>query len=185
MYPHSRNKAFCKAKDNDHWLRHLIEGESSTIYKNPLRIRAKYLENKFKDVTGKPWASELSGRALSLAKDIREKAELAATCLNKPPERTGFRFRHLAYASVKKLREEGDGDVDVYLEPTKKEDLKPTQEEDPAHANLVIIHQLSPPISLSPKADPKQGHEIFRRLAENFIKVCDEQHISEVEALRQ
>lgn len=176
IYPYNENKPYYKAKDNDYWLRHLIEGENKTVFKDPLKIRPKYLENKFEDVTGKPWASELSGRALSLAKDIREKADSIATSLNNPPGSSGFRFRHLSYSSVKKLRDEGNGAFDIYIEPT---------EEDPAHANLVIINKISPPIILNSAADAKQGHEIYRRLAENFISVCGAEDISAIEALRQ
>ena len=115
---------------------------------------------------------------LSLAMDIREKADVAAENLNIKKNGTDFRFRYLAHVSVNIIRKDGKGDFDVYSEPI----AHPI--EDLAHANLVIINKNAPQHILSSAADPKQGHEIFKRLAD-LIKICDAQNISEVEALRQ
>lgn len=151
------------AADNDHWLRHVIEG--GAVRSTPPRVKVKHLENKFEKVVGKPWEQELSGRMLTLAHNIRDMAEAAAT-------NAGLRFRHLIYASVAVIRT--NPNLDVFSEPVNGDD---------AHANFVIKQMPIAPPSRKP-GDPKQPHEIFREIAQ-MLQVCDAADISHVEALRQ
>jgi hypothetical protein len=149
----------------DNWLRHIVEG--GALRANVPRVRAKYLENKFQRVAERPWALELSGRALSLATDIREKADQAANELGGPPK---FKLRAVALGSVRRFRDHGN--LDVFIEPTSR---------DPAHTNLVIVNEPPPVQNLSPTA--KEPHEIYRQIA-TILKVYDPDVLEQVEVLR-
>lgn len=153
------------ATDTDYWLRHILEG--GAIRPTSPRVRVKYLENKFDRVTDKPWVRELSGRALSLATDIREKADQAANELGGPPQ---FKLRAVALGSVRRFRDHGN--LDVFIEPTSR---------DPAHANLVIVNEPPPVQNLSPTA--KEPHEIYRQIA-TILKVYNPDVLEQVEVLR-
>jgi hypothetical protein len=89
---------------------------------------------------------ELSSRALSLATDIREKADQAANELGGPPK---FKLRAIAHGNVQRLRDHGN--LDVFIEPTPY---------DPAHSNLVIVDEPPPVPHLSSAAGSKEPHEI-------------------------
>jgi hypothetical protein len=133
-------------------------------------VKAKYLENKFRRVTEKLWARELSGRALSLATDIVEKAEQAASELGGPPK---FRLRAIAYGNVQRLRNHGN--LDVFIEPTLG---------DPAHSNLVIVREPPPVEHLNAAANSKEPHEIYRQIAAR-LEVCDPEAIQQLDVLRR
>jgi len=127
-----------------------------------------YLQDKFEYVTDKPWALELSGRALSLAADIRSKAEQAAANLGGLPR---FRFHDVIYGHVGRFLDHGN--LAVFIEPNC---------DDKAHANLVIIEEPKP-IQYLRAADAKKPHEIYRQIAER-LEVCDASDLTPLEALR-
>jgi hypothetical protein len=147
----------------------LIEGESRTIRKkNGLALKASYLRDKLEPTSDKQWARELSGRVLSLAFDIREKAE--KECQG----RQGFRFRHLVYGPASSIRARAE--YDVFLDEITG---------DKAHANLVLWKEPEPKVEcLSPAADAKQPHEVYRHLAEKVLIVIPEAQLAAFEALR-
>jgi hypothetical protein len=152
-------------------LRHLIEGRRKTLQREKPRVRATYLRDKFKSPeTVRPWFKELSGRALSLASDIREKAERAAADLTRP-ERP-FQFHDVAYGSIQLFTDHGN--LAVFIEPR--------PDDDDAHANLVILKE-PPPIQYLSQADAKQPHEIYRQIA-RLLETCDAADLSPLEALR-
>jgi hypothetical protein len=121
-------------------------------------------------VTERPWARELSGRALSLATDIREKADQAANELGGPPK---FKLRAIAHGNVQRFRDHGN--LDVFIEPTTPYD--------PAHANLVIVDEPPPVPHLSSAAGSKEPHEIYRQIAAR-LDVYDPDALEQLEALR-
>jgi hypothetical protein len=106
---------------------------------------------------------------LSLAADIREKAEAAANALSRPTR--PFQFHHAAYANVRSLTNHGN--LAVFVEPIP---------DDPAHANLVIVQQLTPVPQLSP-SDKKQSHQIFRDISA-LLEVCDAADLTPLKSLR-
>jgi hypothetical protein len=156
---------FWLADAGDHWLHHVLQGKA--LRSDHPRVKTKYLENCFEEVDDKPWASEMSGRALSLALDIRERAEAAAIASGA----ASIRFRHVIYAEVATVRSAGN--LNVYVEPIDGDD---------AHANFVILEM--PPLPYRTPADPKQSHDIFRQIAA-MLRVCDASNLSPLEALRQ
>jgi hypothetical protein len=151
------------ADDDDCWVRHVLEAKS---VRGP-RLKVKYLENCLELVTGRPWEAEISGRLLSLANDIREKADAEAARIGKP----GIRFRHVAYIMVVSVR--AGLNWDVYAEPN---------EDDEAHANLVAYQVRMAPV-LSPDAHPKFEHEFLKIICDN-MQICDESDLGPLEALR-
>jgi hypothetical protein len=157
------------ADAHDYWFRHLIEGRGNTIRQG--RVQALYLQRTFKPpVAQRPWALELSGRMLSLATDIRQKAQATASELSSRSTRV-FEFHHVAYANVGMLRDR-DG-LDVFVERIQG---------DPAHANFVILEPLTPVPQLSP-ADRKQTHQIFRDIAA-LLELCDAADLTPLKSLR-
>jgi hypothetical protein len=66
-----------------------------------------------------------------------------------------------------------DPNFGVFVEPIYGDD---------AHANLVIYEKPVTPPYLSPAAD-KQGHEVFRKIAE-FLQVQDAADLTAIKALR-
>jgi hypothetical protein len=148
----------------DCWLRHVIE--ANAVRTITPRLKTKYLENHLELVTGRPWEAEISGRLLSLANDIREKAEAEAAKIGKQ----GIRFRHVAYIMVSSVRT--GHNWDVYAEPN----------EDDAHANLVAFQVRMAP-ALTPDAQPKFAHEFLKVICDS-IQICDENALGPLEALR-
>jgi hypothetical protein len=122
----SEQPDFWRAGPTDQWIRHLIEGRGATLDRSnvPHRVREKYLQNTFKTVLGKPWAQELSGRALSLALDIREKAQSESQKLSDRGDRK-FDFHHVVHGPVNHLA--AHSNLGVFIEPV---------DGDIAHANL-------------------------------------------------
>jgi hypothetical protein len=110
----SEPPSFWRAGPTDQWIRHLIEGRGATLDRSntPHRVREKHLQNKFKTVPGKPWAQELSGRALSLARDVRQKAQNEAQKLSDQGGRK-FEFHHVAHSPVNRLA--GHGNLGVFI----------------------------------------------------------------------
>ncbi len=159
-----------QANNDDHWLRHIIEG--GAVRSKAPRLKEKYIENKLDFVIERPWEAEISGRLLSKAMDIRERADAAAA------HSASLKFRQIAYVAVQKVRQ--DTNLDVYFEPN----------EDPAHANLVVLKvplapPLSPPVPDNSSANPvkKIAHEFVKNLAAMFL-VCDANDLAPLEALR-
>lgn len=110
------------ADEDDCWIRHVLEAHS--VRATSPRLKVKYLENHLDLVTGRLWEAEISGRLLSLAYDIREKAEAEAAKIGK----LGIKFRHVAYIMVASVR--AGLNWDVYAEPNN---------DDEAHAESSCI----------------------------------------------
>jgi len=146
----------------------LIEGRGRTLKATDPRVKARYLQDRFDRVDDKPWTYELSGRALSLALDIRERADQKAIELGGPPQ---FRFHHAIYGEVKAFK--AHGNLAVYIEPT----------DDPAHSNLVILREPDA-VQYLQDAAPKESHDIYRQIAALF-KVCDAGDLAPLESLRR
>jgi hypothetical protein len=107
------------AADDDYWIRHILE---KGLVKST-GINAAKLAGLFDPVAqgeSKPWVQEISGRALSLAKDIRDFAQRRAA-----PHAPSLKFRQLLDAPVVGVRKIQY--CDVWLTPN---------DEDPAHADL-------------------------------------------------
>jgi hypothetical protein len=106
-----------RAEDCDYWLYQVLQ--KGLIRSSAPRINAAKLAGLFLPVDDKPWSAEVSGRALSIARDIREFAERRAA------QNPSLKFRHLVDIAVPPVR--AVQGCDVWLTPT---------EDDPAHADL-------------------------------------------------
>jgi hypothetical protein len=155
-----------RADDDDHWLRHVLEG-GFVRGSNPSRVHANSLQKKILLTSTGPWAAELSGRLLSLATNIAAFAEEAAKRANSD----SIKFRCVIYSKVATLR--SDANVDVYRTPTTG---------DEAHADLVL-YQVIYARKLDPSAADKLEHEQFRRLAAKLC-VCPASDLRALETLR-
>ena len=111
--------------------------------------------------------AEISGRLLSIAADIAERAHAEAAAINKP----GIRFRHVMYIKVSTVRQ--DPNWDVYAEPA---------DDDPAHANMVA-YSLANAQQLLP-TDDRISHDFVLGVAKAF-EVCDASDLSPLEQLRR
>jgi hypothetical protein len=129
-------------------------------------VKVSYLEKELQLVSGRQWEAEISGRLLSEANDIRERAIGAATAR----QSNSIKFRHVIYVKVSDVRK--NDNLDVYAEPN----------EDHAHANLVAKKMPEAP-QITVQATPKVAHEIYRALAA-ILSVCDADDLSPVEKLR-
>ncbi|QKD03351.1 hypothetical protein [Mesorhizobium loti] len=133
------------------------------------RLKAKYIEDRLLEVKDRPWTAEISGRLLSKAVDIEQKAVAEANKVNRP----GIRFRAVAIAKVEAIE---DDYFDVFAEP---------KGYDPAHANIVL-RQPMPTVMVEPldqRATPKVSHEFVKRLCDKF-DVYDAVDVQKIEALR-
>lgn len=137
------------------------------------KIKIKYLERNLVSVRHKPWANEMSGRLLSLAMDIRDRANASAEMLNKRSKKNppAFKFRHILYAQVGPLR--CNGAFDVIYSPTWG---------NTAHADLVMLHDQT--IANRGGGFPKPAHDLFREL-QDLLSVLPEDNLYVVEALRR
>jgi hypothetical protein len=147
-------------------------------------VRVRYLQDKFRPPSDstRPWFFELSGRVLSLATDIKDKADRAAQKLS-TATRT-FTFHDVAYGSVPGgIRGfSNHGNLAVYVEPLRG--MADEDDNDPAHANLVILHE-PPPIEYQGHgADAKPSHDIYRQIA-TLLETCDAVDLGPLEALRR
>lgn len=144
----------------------------------------RYLQHKFRRPPddSRPWFLELSGRALSLATDIKDKADRAAQRLSSPT-RT-FTFHDVAYGSIPaSIRGFVDhGNLAVYLEPLSG--MSGEDDNDPAHANLVIIREPPPVVYQGQGADTKPSHEIYRQIA-MLLETCDAADLTPLESLHR
>jgi hypothetical protein len=165
MFSDTPPDSFWPAHIDDIWLRHILEGKA--LRANEPRVKATYIANKFEKVADRPWAAEVSGRLLSEANDIAEKAEREAANACNP----GIKFRHVIYIDVRVVRLING--FDVYAEP---------RDDDSAHANCVIRKIEFAP-SLNVTAGPKFAHEPFKKLAD-LLKACDAANLSVIESLR-
>lgn len=118
---------------------------------------------------GRPWQAELSGRLLSTAVDIAERAHTAAAALGNP---AAIRFRHVIYVSVAVVRR--DSNLNVYAEPNCG---------DHAHANFVAMTVPMAPQMTTPPQPPKVAHEFAKRVAALF-DVCNADDLAPLENLR-
>jgi len=110
----------------------------------------------------------MSGRLLSLAYNIREKADEAAAHIN----RVGIYFRFVMFTRIDAVR--ADQNLDVCAEKTN---------DDPAHANLIAYKvQMAP--ALAPGQAPKMAHDFAQAIAAIF-SVCDSADLTPIEQLRQ
>jgi hypothetical protein len=158
--------AFSLADAADHWFRHILEGKQ--VRANAPRFKAKYIEDRLEaPEQPRPWKREISGRLLSKANDIAERAVAEASRIGAE----SIKFRHVAYVAVATVRQ--DPNWDVFAEP---------KDDDLAHANLVVYNvPLAPEMTAG--THPKIGHELVRGLADHF-QVCDATDLSPIEALR-
>jgi hypothetical protein len=150
------------ADASDCWLRHILEGDAVRV--TAPRLKAKYFANRLEFVTDRPWQAELSGRLLSLALDIAERAEKEA--LKHP----SLRFRHVAYIGVVSVRQEQNWDV--FAEPN----------DDQAHANLVAYNIEMAPV-LEATAEPKISHAFIKGILDR-VQVCEAANLEPLTILR-
>ena len=168
----SADLPYSPAESGDYWFRHLIEGRGNTIREG--RVQAVYLQRNFKPPKAqRPWELELSGRMLSIASDIRIKADAAAAragAISQPPRE--FHFHHITYENVQNLLNHGS--LAVFIEPIP---------DDSAHANLVIPRLPAPEVSPIP-TNKKQTHQIYREIS-LLLKICGADDLTPFKSLRQ
>jgi hypothetical protein len=137
-----------RALDDDYWLYQVLQ---KGLVKSPTapKIDAARLAGLLKPVEGKSWSAEISGRALSLAVDIRTFAnKRAATNIS-------LKFRHLLDIAVTEVRKLSA--CDVYLTPNG---------EDPAHSDLTY----DGPIIVNEIDSYTIPHDTLRTIAETLSK---------------
>ncbi|HJE25526.1 MAG TPA: hypothetical protein K8W01_17895 [Methylorubrum populi] len=153
------------ADENDIWLRHIIEAKATRV-EEP-RLKAQYIQRKLELVTDRPWQAEISGRLLSIANDVSEKAEAAANA----SESESIKFRHVASVAVATVRQ--NKLLDVVHEPKK---------DDPAHSNIVAYNVPMAPL-LNDQAVPKVSQEFIKKLCDSF-RVDDADNLTALHAMR-
>ena len=147
LFPNQLPPSYEPADVTDSWIRHVLEG--GAVRPSDLRVRTKYLENKFDAVNSLAWEAEISGRLKSKASNIRSFAVSEALRANN----SNIKFRFLVIASVEDLRKISN--TDVMFQPTLK---------DPAHANLVCL-KIPYIESEDPTIRPRISQEYLRDLS--------------------
>jgi hypothetical protein len=158
------------ADQDDVWLHHVIKGK--TLNATAPYVKPSYIRQTLARVEGRPWAGEISGRLLSRAFDIIERATAAAASAGTTPT---IKFRHVIYVGVGAVR---GPNLDIFAEPT----------DDEAHANFVVYTipeapQLPDVPQLTHVVPTKISHEFLLSIAALF-SVCPADDISPLEQLR-
>lgn len=154
---------FALADAGDHWFRHILEGDA--VRATAPRLKIKYVANRLEIVANRPWAAEISGRLLSMASDIEERATREA--LANPT----LRFRHVAFIEVVSARQVQHWDV--FAEP---------KDDDPAHANLIAYKIEMAPV-MEANAEQKISHEFVKKIVDR-MHVCDAANLDQLTRLR-
>lgn len=131
------------------------------------RLHAKYIAERLRAASERPWGAEISGRLLSKAHDIASFAISEAARIN----HLSIKFRHVAFIEVRAVRK--DPNLDVFAEPNDR---------DPAHANLVA-YKIPEAHIMRSGVSPKISHDFVRELC-SLIQVCDANDLSAIEMLR-
>lgn len=148
-----------RANQDDVWLRHIIESKAARV-EEP-RLKAQYIQRKLEIVEDRPWKAEISGRLLSIAHDVEQKAlEAAAAAAS-----DSIKFRHVTSVQVATIRQ--NKSLDVIHEP---------KSDDPAHANIVAYDIPMAPL-LNDLAVPKISQEFIKKLCDSF-RVDDSDKLS-------